>query len=133
MCGAVRYRVRGEPARASVCHCTFCQKRTGSAFGMGAYFNDDAVEKLEGPRKSYQHISDESGRWLKVEFCTNCGGTVTWTLEMMPGMRGFAGGSFDDPKWFRILRHSWMRSAHPWVKAPPGMETHQQSAQPPKK
>jgi hypothetical protein len=62
LCGAVRYRVRGEPARGSACHCTFCQKRSGSAFGIGVYFNDDAVESLTGDRKSYEHRSDETGR-----------------------------------------------------------------------
>ena len=36
LCGAVRYRVEGEPALSSVCNCTSCQRRTGSAFGFGA-------------------------------------------------------------------------------------------------
>ena len=31
LCGTVRYRVKGNPVRASVCHCTFCKRRTGSA------------------------------------------------------------------------------------------------------
>ena len=35
VCGAVRYRVEGEPVRNSVCSCTFCQRRTGSAAGFG--------------------------------------------------------------------------------------------------
>jgi hypothetical protein len=37
LCGAVRYRVEGEPARASVCNCTACHRRTGSLAGFGAY------------------------------------------------------------------------------------------------
>ena len=32
-----------------------------------------------------------------MEFCLNCGGTVTWTAEALPGLRAIAGGSFDDP------------------------------------
>jgi hypothetical protein len=134
LCGAVRYRVRGQPARNSACHCTFCQKRTGSAFGLGAYFNDDAVESLTGERRSYQHRSDESGRWLRIEFCTTCGGTVTWTAEALPGMRAFAGGSFDDPQWYRVTRHGWMRSAHRWFTPPAGVELFEKGTLPtPKK
>ena len=132
LCGAVRYRVRGEPARHSACHCSFCQKRTGSAFGIGAYFRDEDVEHLAGTRKSYEHHSDESGRWSRNEFCTTCGGTVTWTAEALPGLRGFAGGSFDDPQWFRITRHGWLRSAHRWFTPPEGVEKFEKGTLPPK-
>jgi hypothetical protein len=46
-CGAVRYRVKGSPERASVCHCTFCQRRTGSAFGISVYFHDETSRSFE--------------------------------------------------------------------------------------
>jgi len=33
LCGDIRYRTTAaEPIRVTVCHCTFCQKLTGSAF-----------------------------------------------------------------------------------------------------
>ena len=32
LCGKVRYSATGEPAFVGVCHCTDCQKFTGSAF-----------------------------------------------------------------------------------------------------
>jgi hypothetical protein len=44
LCGAVRYRVAGEPTVAGVCHCSFCKRRTGSPFGMYAYFDERVVE-----------------------------------------------------------------------------------------
>jgi hypothetical protein len=131
LCGAVRYRTKGEPARSSVCHCTFCQRRSGSAFGVGAYFNEADVEFTQrGVTKTYEHLSDESGRWLRIEFCLNCGGTVTWTAEALPGMRAIAVGSFDDPKWFQPGRFGWMRSAHPWIIPPPGVEVFPQGTLP---
>ena len=126
-CGAVRYRTSGEPLRASVCHCTFCQHRTGSAFGTGVYFKQEQVELLQGETRSYEHASDASGRKLWTQFCVRCGTSVMWTLELMPGAMGIAGGSFDDPAWFRIERHGWLRSGHSWVKPPAGVETFQES------
>lgn len=128
LCRAVRYRVRGQPARGSVCHCTYCQKRTGSAFGIGVYFPAQAVEVLHGALTTYEHRSDESGRWVRNEFCPVCGVIVTWTLEALPGLRAIAGGTFDDPKWFRLDRHGWMRSAHPWVKLPADAQVFEKSA-----
>src|SRR4051812_31845253 len=130
LCGSVRYRADGEPSRASVCNCTFCQRRTGSAFGFGAYFNAHQVE-LNGKLESYEHRSDESGRWLRVEFCPKCGTQVTWTVEALPGMRAVGVGTFDDPKWIKPQRFSWLRSAHAWVQPPEWVEAVQTSTLPP--
>lgn len=46
LCGTVRYRVKGNPVRASVCHCTFCKRRTGSALGMLVLFSMKRTWKL---------------------------------------------------------------------------------------
>ena len=127
LCGAVRYRVRNQPVRCGACHCTFCQRRTGSAFGIGAYFKTEDVDIVRGTLKSYEHRSDESGRWLKMEFCPNCGTTASWTIEALPGARAIAGGTFDDPKWLKIERHGWLRSAHPWFRPPEDVEVFQES------
>jgi hypothetical protein len=129
LCGALRYRVKADPVRSSACHCTYCQRRSGSAFGLGAYFRAGDVE-IRGERRTYEHRSDETGRWLRNEFCPNCGVTVTWTAEALPGLRAIAGGSFDNPKWLRVERFGWMRSAHPWVATPPGVEAFDKSAMP---
>jgi hypothetical protein len=57
----VRYRVKNAPFRTSVCHCKACQRRTGSAFGVGIYFKDEDFELLRGELKPYSFRSDESG------------------------------------------------------------------------
>jgi hypothetical protein len=63
VCGLLRFAARGNPSRVTVCHCTWCQRRTGSAFGIGAVFPLERLE-LRGPYRVYRHLSDESGRWL---------------------------------------------------------------------
>lgn len=122
LCGSVRYRTTGAPVTTTVCHCTFCQRRSGSAFGEAVLFRIEQVELSGGPLVTYEHRSDESGRWLRLEFCPRCGTTVTWTGERRPGMRSMAGGTFDDRNWFRIARHIWTRSAQPWVSIPVEVE-----------
>jgi hypothetical protein len=119
ICGAVRYRVSGKPAIGLVCHCRFCQRRSGSAFAVIGYFDERSVEIVKGKLALHEHRSDESGRWLRIEFCPACGTTVTHTAELRPGMRAIAGSSFDEPDWFRIERHIWTRSKRPWVQIPP--------------
>lgn len=124
LCGAVRYRVVGNPnlALTGVCHCKLCQRRTGSAFGISVYFADTDVKITQGTLKTYEYRSDESQRWIKTEFCPTCGTTVMWTVEAAPGVRGVAGGTFDDPNWFPLRIHGWTRSAQHWMVYPPGVE-----------
>ena len=128
VCGAVRYRVQAQPVFGMVCHCRFCQRRLGSAFAVLAYFNEQDVEITQGELTHCEHRSDESQRWLRMEFCIRCGTTVTHTAEVRPGLRAIAGGTFDNPAWFTIDRHIWTRSALPWVTVPPDVTAFPQAA-----
>lgn len=115
-CGAVRYQTTGQPVKAAVCHCRYCQTRTGSAFGVNAYFPDDKVQVLSGRLKNYR-FTTESGRSFTTRFCVDCGTNLFWTLEMTPGLVGVAAGSFDPPTfWFPISREIFTRSAAPFVQ-----------------
>jgi hypothetical protein len=42
-CGALRAKVSGDPSLMVACHCEQCQRRTGMAFGVSAYFPADQV------------------------------------------------------------------------------------------
>lgn len=110
-CGAVRYRTTNTPMRVMACHCAACKRRTGSAYGVGVYFDETDVEFLQGTLRTFEFRSDESGRWLRNEFCERCGSAVTWTLELRPGLRAIAGGTYDNPEWFDIDCHIWTQSA----------------------
>src|SRR5437764_12977777 len=88
VCDAVRYRTNGMPLRVTACHCTMCQKRTGSAFGVGAYYKAEQVHKLRGELVTYEHHCDETHRWLRFEFCPKCGTQVFWTLQALHACRG---------------------------------------------
>lgn len=126
-CGAVRYRVHGQPLFGTVCHCRFCQRRLASAFTVMATFADSSVELLQGELVEREHRSDVSGRWLRMTFCPVCGTTVAHTAEIRPGLRTIAAGTFDEPGWFSIDRHIWVSSKLPWVTLPQGVEAHEQA------
>ena len=122
VCGSVRYKTKAEPQRVSLCSCTWCQRRTGSAMGISVYFMKDDVEILRGSLKSYRLMSDV-GRWLESEFCETCGTTVTWTLEFLPDYRGIAGGTFDQPTfWYELERYGYTRSKPDWMQIPERLE-----------
>lgn len=129
VCGAVRYVVQRPPERVTICHCTWCQRRTGSAFGVEAVFKADAVELAGDTLRIYRHISDESGRWLEQAFCSTCGANIGFTLEAVPGIRTIAAGTFDDPAWVTsdkyLFRHVFMRSDRGWADVPDGVERYE--------
>ena len=88
--------------------------------------SSDADVEITGPRQKYRHRSDESGRWLDVEFCPTCGTAIGFTLEWRPGIRAIDSGTFDDPSWIRRDRHQfryiYLGSAQPWSEVPAGAE-----------
>jgi len=127
LCGNVRYRTSDNPVRVMACHCTTCKKRTGAAFGVGVYFDDGDVEFTSGERNHYRFNSDTSGRWIENEYCKRCGTSVSWTLELRPGLRGIAGGTYDDPRWFDIEAHIWTRSACNGMSYPDAVEVFEEA------
>ena len=46
VCGELSVRVEGEPLRINMCNCKDCQRRSGSAFQLGAFFNESQVEAI---------------------------------------------------------------------------------------
>ena len=114
-CGGVRYRTTGQPHKSAICHCRYCQTRTGSAFGVSAYFNAHQVTVLSGDLKRYA-FTTESGRRFETQFCTTCGTSVFWTLGLWDDVIGVAGGTFDPPSfWFDPRREVFARSRAPFV------------------
>jgi hypothetical protein len=130
-CGALRYRATGQPLLGTVCHCRFCQRRLASAFAVLVSFSEAQVAFTQGEPIEREHRSDESGRWLRMNFCAQCGTTVSHRAEVRPGLHTIAGGSFDDPGWFAIQRHIWVRSKLPWVTVPPEVDAYDQGYVPP--
>jgi hypothetical protein len=98
VCGSVRYECAAEPLRVTVCHCLWCQRRTGSAFGVEVVFPLEAVSVSGIEPTTYRRISDESGRWLDVYFCPRCGSNLGLTLEAAPGIRSVPAGTLDQPE-----------------------------------
>ncbi len=116
-CGSVRYKASGDPIRVSVCHCKDCQRRTGSAFGVGCYFPRERIEMLQGTTGTFERTSD-AGRWVKNHFCRGCGNTVAWETEVLSHAVGIAAGSFDDTTWLNPKLHVWADSAQHWTSFP---------------
>ena len=116
-CGSLRAEATGEPAFVAACHCTECQRRTGSPFGVGTLFPKEQVRTM-GPSRVYRRGSD-SGRKIEIHFCPECGSSVFWYAELYPDFVAIATGAFADPSmpWptlsvWEVTRNSWVTFDH---------------------
>ena len=115
-CGQSRYEVTDKPVRTRVCHCRYCQLRSGSPFGVGVWFNSSQVKILKGNYKQY-NFTTESGNDFQTNFCENCGSSVFWTISHMKDMTAIAGASFDPPAfWYDVTGEIFTRSKAPFVQ-----------------
>jgi hypothetical protein len=73
MCGGVRYEIAAPLGEAGYCHCTRCQRRTGTASSAGAAVEPGAWRLVQGEEllKAYE---PEAG--FKKVFCSHCGSAL---------------------------------------------------------
>jgi hypothetical protein len=115
-CGQLKAICFGEPVSISLCHCLECQKRTGSTYGIAAFFASDNVE-ITGKASCYERNSDNNYK-VTFYFCPNCGSTVYWKPERKPDFLAIAVGSFADPKFPKPDQTVYEKHKHHWVEAP---------------
>ena len=118
-CGQLRAEAQGDPLRVNICHCIECQRRTGSPFGIGAWYVKADVH-VTGDCKTYmRHIE---GRVVSNHFCPNCGGNVLWEASKREGLIAIAVGMFGDPTFPPPARSIFEEEKHPWIELTGEME-----------
>lgn len=120
-CGQFQLACQGMPVRVSMCHCADCQRRTGSAFGIGAFFDRGAVSVVRGTSRAYTR-SSASGRHVTFHFCPDCGSTLFWEPERVPNLVGVAVGAFADPAFPQPQQSTWTDNRHAWLCLPAEMQ-----------
>lgn len=69
-CGAVTYRLTRKPLYTHCCHCTWCQRETGSAFALNALIETECLE-VSGEVEEITTPSN-SGKGQIVARCPAC-------------------------------------------------------------
>lgn len=127
-CRAVRYRCEAEPASIYACHCTECQRQSGSAFGTSMLMPRSAFAFTQGAPRTWVRSSD-SGRKIECLFCPDCGTRLVHLPQHSPQMAIVRAGTLDDTTWIRLAGHIWTRSRQPWFEVPADAVNYEQ--QPP--
>jgi len=70
-CGKARFRLLSKPMYTHCCHCTWCQRESGSAFAVNALIEADQVQLLQGETETI-NIPTNSGKGQDVVCCSHC-------------------------------------------------------------
>src|SRR3712207_6751719 len=84
-CRSVRYEIRAEPLTLYACHCTECQKQSGSAFALSMVIPREGVVVTSGSPKFWRR-QHESGRVAQCFFCADCGTRLWHSPEANPAV-----------------------------------------------
>jgi hypothetical protein len=115
-CGAVRFRVEGEPGRASLCHCRMCQKAFAAPYGALVSVRQDQLAWTRGQRARFQ-----SSNKVWRGFCSACGTPLSfeWDAEKID----LAICAFDHPAAVAPVVQLRAGQALPWALTVGELET----------
>jgi hypothetical protein len=116
-CGDIRYAITGEPLALAVCHCTQCQRQSGSAFGMTLVVPRAIFRIASGEPHCYTTVAD-SGTPKDCFFCGRCGVRIYNAPESMPETVNVKPGTLDDTRWLAPKMQVWCSSQQPWLELP---------------
>ena len=114
-CGHIQYTATVNSNLVIVCHCTSCQRHSGTAYGVVVGIVDDSFSLKSGSMKSYETLSD-SGSVRSRTFCPECG-TRIYAKTVGEGMSfvSLRVGTVDQREQLRPHVQVWCRSAQPWA------------------
>ncbi|MEI7568062.1 MAG: GFA family protein [Alcaligenaceae bacterium] len=113
-CGQIRYEAEIDPAAVSICHCTDCQKITGSAFRVNVPAKKENFRMLAGTPKTYLKTAESGAKRLQA-FCQNCGTSIYATTEVDQKVFGLRVGALEQRQQLSPQKQIWCDSAMPWL------------------
>ena len=120
-CRQVRYRLTSKPLIVHCCHCSWCQRETGSAFALNAMIEADRVLVLQG-EPAVVDTPTQSGKGQRISRCPRCEIAV-WSNYAGAGdaVRFVRVGTLDEPARLPPDIHIFTASKQPWVSLPAGI------------
>jgi hypothetical protein len=115
-CGSVRYEALVEPNRTVICHCTDCQKLTGSAYRVSVPADDGSFHLTSGKPSVYVKVGDGGSRRAQA-FCPNCGSPLYAFDADHPKIYGLRVGCIEEREALIPRKQKWCRSALKWTES----------------
>jgi hypothetical protein len=115
LCGGVRFEVDEPPISASYCHCTRCQRRTGTAASVQARIVPGSLRIVSG-EELVRAFEPEDG--FPKEFCSACGSALWSRNPDNPDALSVRMGAFDEDPGVRPSYRQYVAYAAHWEPIP---------------
>jgi hypothetical protein len=116
LCGGVRFELSEKPVGALYCHCTRCQRRTGTGVSVSALTAPGSFRILAG-EELVRAWDPGDGGWVK-SFCSRCGGQLFTTSAGESERLSVRMGAFDGDPGVRPSAHQFSDYAPAWAPVP---------------
>jgi hypothetical protein len=115
LCGGVRFEVTEPLVSAGYCHCTRCQRRTGTAASAQARIAPGSLRLLSGEELVRGWDPGDGG--FSKHFCSVCGSAL-WSRSPDREIVGVRLGAFDGDPGIRPSVRTFVAYAAPWEPIP---------------
>ena len=116
LCGGVRYEITEPLVSSSYCHCTRCQRRTGTAASAQARVAPGSLRITQGDELVREWVPPDDG-WPKA-FCSNCGGALWSRSRDDAPIYSVRLGTFDQDPGIRPEVRQFVAYAASWEPVP---------------
>ena len=114
-CGAVRYRIDAPPSSATYCHCTRCQRRSGSAASVQILTVPGSFHIVAGEEHLAAWRPDDGfEKW----FCSACGSALFSRNPADHEQVAVRMGTLDGDPGVRPVLRQFVAYAAPWEPIP---------------
>jgi hypothetical protein len=115
LCGGVRFEVTEPLVSSSYCHCTRCQRRTGTAASVQGRIVPGSLRVTSGEELLRSYAPSDG--FPKV-FCSACGSALWSQSPDDPDVIAVRLGSFDRDPEVRLTYRQFVAYAAPWEPIP---------------
>ena len=126
-CGAVRYTIALEAMPGTyACHCTICQRSTGSSFAHQMPIREDALS-VEGELVAVPMQTLQGGVSTQ-RYCAKCLTRIYNTNTGRPGLAIVRAGTVDGSEGLSPRLHIFTSTKQPWIALPDGVPAYAENA-----
>ena len=127
LCGEVAFELTERPARAGYCHCTRCQRRSGTAASAQATLAPGSLRITSG--EALIRAYEPPDGFAKL-FCSACGAQLFSRSPADPDRMSVRLGALDPGHGITPSYRQWLESAAEWEPVPDdGLASFERSGQ----